>query len=314
MIWSWRNKNVYSIEVIEVLFRYTCLLGITPAVNFQDFSISRKPLHVVVASLWTTILCYFYVYFVYGYINYVAPYLHFTVLIVDMLLYSGLTFYIVLLFLMASTKNMSLWGEIIYALYFQGSTHKQKNYFLLKYSIVLELIFLNLVVLGSMLYERIINYIAFADFDTPKYYYYISVEEYIIFQSVLLKCQLALCINYRVKLMNNKLLGIKKSFALYINSFSLSKILNNYEDIRFGFDLYNKLFGWNIFVLFGIIVLKLLESVNFVRFLEVSMENSEWNLKVHTTVSAFFKTVLVLVSYLITASFLVNIKQILTTK
>lgn len=256
-------RKIITITQIQPLYSLTTFFGQTPAFNFLSNDQSSKTLTYVRSIIMIFVSVSTFAYFLYGCSAFLIYKMEPTEIIVNSILYFCTTVVNLLCIAGSLLKNKS-WIKMLQtfsALENQLIVKLNPNEIIWTY---LELLIENMIVLLVLFYE-VIGLVE--TFQETKYYLAMRIQVYLLFLTIHLICKFALCLKSHLRQFNNLLLSI--GLTNRPGKKNICYAIKVYERLCYGYNMYNNIFGWEIFVFMGVVMLKLLESFNTI-FLESS--------------------------------------------
>lgn len=204
-------------------------------------------------SLTSSAAVMFYIHFIYRYVIEIGLGTYFSITIVDILLYSTLNFLFLFTLITFYTKR-NRWADILKVLYVLHPRSTNLRHSLIIY---IEIFIESTIILLVFGYERYLHSITFKKKITGLYAIF-TVQTMVLILIIKLQCILALSLRTAMYKFN---LILSKSRRIYW--FDIDNLLENFKIIVRGIKLFNEIFGWIILLFIFVVILKLLETINF---------------------------------------------------
>lgn len=281
-VYQKQSREKTGIYYLKPIYKLSNLLGLAPPYDFDNFE-SKTQNHFY-KYYCTAILCFLittYIYSMYGSISRLYQLSQTTTIIIQILYYLFIMILNVITVFGSFIQNKLSWKKMLDTF---KKLDSQIN-LMAKKRLLISTFNLQIIV-GHLLLITVLGYDAYVGQDAYgielfQYFICIKLEFYLIFITVILMCHFALAIKNRFESFNEILRKItiantpyiisKKSNSISpinINIFTskgnLKNITRMFSTLSELVNLYNKIFGWQILVLMGIVLMALLESFNFI--------------------------------------------------
>lgn len=280
-----------QINFIKSFYKHTTFLGLTPCYDFEENQLVHHKLNKLYISIFSTFNAVLYIYFVYGYLNYIKLEVNEAAITIDCLLYLFKTLTVIYCLISSNFKNRQNWSEFLKSLQLINKKlnkneireKEKKNWISIIENVLLFLFLFAEFTLHSFVFN----------FNTSKYYLLSRYQIYMIFAMSSLTCNFATCLKNFTQGLNRTLKRQERWKKLY--KIDVEGLLRLYEDISNAHDIFNEIFGWEILLFIITVTLKILEAINFIRFMEKMPELGEFLSKA-IIIFGFLKTLLFVVS------------------
>lgn len=266
-------NNNFDIKYIKPLYILGTLFGLTPYYNFKRQFNNVSIVYFIPQIMSGIYILFSYLHFLDGSIEVVFKGSRLTEVIVDSVLYVFITILNLVAVIKSSLMNHTKWKKMLQLF---EKLDKQINCYKSSQqdaSFFLKTLIESAIVLSILGYEcwTFVRVFGFAKY---KFYLFQRLQYYYIFITVLLMCHFSLSLKYRYTFFNDLLEFIfqKKQYRSKLNkAISINSKVDMFTPItRMFLDLnrlvhtYNDVFGWEILILMGTVVMALLESLNFI--------------------------------------------------
>lgn len=262
---KFRRNN--DIRFVTPLYNLSTIMGISPPNNFQ-FKQSKSKIYEHLTVIRCVILTISFILSFLGNMFYIYPYTHTTIALCEGMLFLMMTMTTIISTLRSGFWHREEWNNMIESFLILDDKFKiepkGRNLFMIEFILGHLVLFL---VLSNDAYFNLIYY----GFKTYKFYFFNRIQYYFVFLVVLLICNFALSIRNKYKCLNNLLINTFKNKDSDNGkvSFSVTEFALIFSDLERLVCTFNTIFGWNILLIFGIVLLSLLSFVNLTIFYNV---------------------------------------------
>lgn len=287
------NEKRNVISYIKPIYQLANFLALSPPYNFDYIEKKTKAgNYKYYPVIFVSFIISAYCYGMYGSVKKIYPYSQTTTVVIQILFYFLIVLSNVISMLGGGFYSWKSWNLMLDTFskvdsqvnFYKSESTSNKTFY---FQIFVGHVFL-FIVFGFDIYVGVENY----GMDIYQYYMCVRFQLYFILIEVILMCNFAISIKKRFKYFNdilrkiswneNKLFVIKskqKSItSLSLNSFGkltdLKSITRMFTVLSELVELYNKIFGWQILILMGIVLLSLLESFNFIMVYGISTKET----------------------------------------
>lgn len=268
------NKNVDFNDIMPI-YKLNTYFAQTPPYDLTKKNLTASKISYGNAILITIVILATYFYYLYGSSRYLYGSMTAAEIVVDTVLYILICVNNLLAIITGSFSNKKDWAILLnICTKFEG-IFKKSDTTQSQFRQLIPLLLENVFVLSVIIYE-IYALLTIIGFSTTKYYLLLRLQYYFIFLNVVLSCKFALWVKFRLKEVNTNLKSVfdlKRGNKVQMYNFVL--ITKKFKQLYSAVDLYNSIFGWQILFFMGTLMLKLLESLNFILFIETNVSFSE---------------------------------------
>lgn len=290
-----RESKLNVISYMKQVYKLANILALAPPYNFDYIEknnlVGTYKYYPIAMAIFVTTT---YVYGMYGIVKKVFPLAQTTTIVIQVLFYLFIVSSNLMSMLGGGFYNWKAWNEMLDIF---AKVDSQVGFSRIQKKSVITAFYIH-IICGHALLLSVYSfdiYVGSTNYGMNIYQHYLCVryQYYFIFIEVILMCNFAISIKQRFKYFNKMLKTIstnnnKKIFVVKTKSISYavptelnSFGLNNLKSITRMFTvlselihLYNKIFGWQILILLGMVLLSLLESFNFIMVYGISVKET----------------------------------------
>lgn len=295
MLFSLKYRRKFTIEHVENIYNILSILGLTPIFDFKNNSI-KFFIFTTLRSIFLCLLtCSLYAYCLYGSIFSRYVKINGVSSTVDALYYLFLAIFNFLICI-SPLRHRKNWTYLLDKLNKEKwrtnvkITKKETQYLNIEFTLTMLLI-------AGILIVEVSKTIMNLSWDTSYIYIISRLQIFYMFLELYCTFVLTFCVKNKLEHFNNVLHCVfeKKLKKDVTVENKIIGFMQTYKDIRWIFDVFNWIFGWKILVFMGLLILKMLETMNIIIFIGDTVFA---NMKKEIDIYSFITTFLFLVSIL----------------